>query len=178
MGSCIRLRLSSSQALPLNQQVNASLWGRERERVGGEGVGVGHVGISAHLQSAHWKLAYHHVSILPPCAFSMPLKLAGHDEDEGWGWWQREWKILLCPEELCFSHGSPSYSFPLSSPSDIFSFAVSLQRPPPSRFKSFNYLSCHSHSLTTHFPSLCLSLPLPLSCPLLYPFPFCLPPLV
>lgn len=31
MGSCIRLRLSSSQALPLNQQVNASLWGRERE---------------------------------------------------------------------------------------------------------------------------------------------------
>lgn len=87
-----------------------------------------------------------------PRALCVLLKPAGHDGGKGGGWRQREWDMLLYPEELCFSHCSLSYFlplYPLWHFLSLFLPPTSSSFPPP----VFIYQSCHSPSLPPIFTS-------------------------
>lgn len=86
----------------------------------------------------------------PRCAVKASRAWWGKKDDD----WRSE--MLLCPEELCFSHCSLSYSFSFSTPSDIFSLSLSPSTcPPPSHLQSLSIcLVILLHSLHIHFHSL------------------------
>lgn len=153
MGLCIRLGLSSSQALPLNQQVNGSLWER--------GVGVKGGSVSAHSQSVHREITLQHA-----------LK-ASRAWVEGKEWGQSEWDVIMSRRIMLLL----PFPVPLFLPLYPLWHFLSLHLPPPVLLlpTSSLYLSVLSLSFTPYIFTSTL-FPLPLSCPLLCPFPLCLPP--